>query len=43
MLIRKVWWPVRLACLVIGGMWYLLTGGPRPNLLPKGVKDGRVY
>jgi hypothetical protein len=27
MLIRRVWWPVRLACLVICGMWYLLTGG----------------
>jgi hypothetical protein len=26
MLIRKVIWPVRLACLVIGGMWYLATG-----------------
>jgi hypothetical protein len=22
---------VRLACLVIGGLWYLLTGGLRPN------------
>jgi hypothetical protein len=27
MLIRRVIWPVRLACLVIGGLWYLLTGG----------------
>jgi hypothetical protein len=27
LIIRRVWWPVRLACLVIGGMWYLLTGG----------------
>ncbi len=26
MLIRRVWWAVRLACLVIGGMWYLATG-----------------
>jgi hypothetical protein len=25
-IIQKVIWPVRLVCLVIGGMWYLATG-----------------
>jgi hypothetical protein len=31
MLIRRVWWPVRLAVMVIGGMWYLLTGRLQHN------------